>query len=165
MEIYHDDNSIHALNPNQLTRSHEHLTHSPTVTLSSIDEAPSPISKILFEEEGIRQKQLLKLLRSFPWSQTYEIVTSSSFLVELTVKGANKGGAVGKLADLLDIRRENVYCVGDHANDIPMLNFAHIPFAPENAIECVHQVAGIRILPHCSHNAIAEMIQQIDRLY
>ena len=165
MEIYHDDNSIHAVNPNHLTRSHEHLTHSPTVTLPSIDAAPSPISKILFEEEGERQQRLVELLHSYAWSRDYEIVPSSSFLVELTVKGANKGGAVEKLAQILGIRQENVYCVGDHANDIPMLRYAHIPFAPENAIECVHQVEGIRILPHCRRSAIAELIRQLDELY
>lgn len=164
-EIYHDDNSIHAVNPNELTRGHEHLTHSPTVTLSSIDEAPSPISKILFEEEGARMAQLLDLLHSHAWSQAYEIVPSSSFLVELTIKGANKGGAVAKLAQQLGITPQNVFCVGDHANDIPMLRYARIPFAPSNAIASVQQVEGIHILPHCQDNAIAEMIRQIDALY
>ena len=165
MEIYHDDNSIHAVNPNHLTRSHEHLTHSPTETLPSIDAAPLPISKILFEEEGERLEHLLELLHSYEWSRDYEIVPSSSFLVELTIQGANKGGAVGKLAQLLGIQRENVYCVGDHANDIPMLRYSHIPYAPDNAIEAVHQVEGIHILPHCKDNAIAAMIRELDGLY
>ena len=165
MEIYHDDNSIHAVNPNHLTRSHEHLTHSPTEELPSIDAAPSPISKILFEEEGERLEHLLELLHSYDWSRDYEIVPSSSFLVELTIQGANKGGAVMKLAQLLGISKENVYCVGDHANDIPMLRASHIPYAPDNAIQAVHQVEGVHILPHCRDNAIAAMIRELDTMY
>ena len=34
LEIYHDDDSIHAINPNEITYHHLHLTHSPTVTLA-----------------------------------------------------------------------------------------------------------------------------------
>ena len=55
--------------------------------------------------------------------------------------------------------------MGDHANDIPMLRFARIPFAPDNAIPPVHQVPGIHILPHCQDDAIAVMIHELDRLY
>ena len=165
IEVYHDDNSIQAINPSHLTASHEHLTHAPTVPIATIDDAPSPLSKLLFEEEGERLDRLLDLLHSCPWSDAYEIVPSSSFLVELTIKGANKGGAAEKLAQLLHIRREHVYCVGDHANDVPMLQFAHLAFAPENAIEPVKKLPGIRILPHCSENAIAEMIRQLDEIY
>lgn len=41
-EIYHDDDSIHAINPNEITYHHLHLTHSPTVALASMEEVPSP---------------------------------------------------------------------------------------------------------------------------
>lgn len=164
-EIYHDDNTIQAVNPNDLTRGHEHLTHAPTVTIQSIDEAPSPLLKLLFEEEGARQAQLLELLHSRPWAEEYEIVPSSSFLVELTVQGSNKGGALKKLAELTHTAPEHIYCVGDHANDIPMLQLSHIPFAPENAIDRVKALPGLRVLPHCNNNAIAEMIRQLDEMY
>ena len=164
-EIYHDDNSIHAINPNELTARHLHLTHSPTVTLSSMDEAPLPISKLLFEEYEPVQRQIIDFFRRQSWGEDYEVVSSSSFLLEVTAKGANKGGMVRKLAEILHIEQQHVYCVGDHANDVPMLEFAHVPFAPENAIEVVHQVPGIHILPDCHDNAIAAMIAEIDRMY
>ena len=66
---------------------------------------------------------------------------------------------------MLEIRQENVYCVGDHANDIPMLTFARTAFAPANAIEPVHEVPGIHILPNCWENAIAAMIAELDKRY
>ena len=67
--------------------------------------------------------------------------------------------------ELLHIAPENFYCIGDHANDIPMLRLAHIPFAPANAIAPVRQVPGIRVLPDCRENALAEMIRQLGELY
>ncbi len=58
MEIYHDDNSIHALNPNDITRHHLHLTHLPTVVMERVEQVPFPISKVLFEEHPPRMAQL-----------------------------------------------------------------------------------------------------------
>ena len=165
VELYHDNNDIHALQPNDVTRRHLHITHSPTVFVDSMTEVPSPISKALFSTEPENQPALLDFLRAQPWYDRYEIVASSSSLVELTAKGANKGGMVRRLAQLLHIRQENVCCVGDHANDIPMLEFAGMPFAPANAIESVRRVPGVRVLPDCRENAIAAMIAVLDQHY
>ena len=62
-EIYHDDNSIHVVNPNEITARHLHLTHTPSQQIASLDQAPSPISKLLFEEEPQRLRQLRGPLR------------------------------------------------------------------------------------------------------
>lgn len=64
---------------------------------------------------------------------------------------------VQRLARRLNVSMENVYCVGDHANDLGMLALSAIPFAPENAIESVRQVPGIHILPDARHGAIAAL--------
>ena len=119
LEIYHDDDSIHAINPNEITYHHLHLTHSPTVALASMEEVPSPISKLLFEEAEPRMTALREYIARQSWSTEYEVVPSNPYLLELTARGANKGGMVRRLAQMLEIRQENVYCVGDHANDIP----------------------------------------------
>ena len=164
-EIYHDDNSIFAVNPNEITRNHLHLTHSPTVVLGDIDEAPSPISKLLFEDEPARLEQLHALLLCQPWVGDYEVVRSASTLLELTIKGANKGGMVERLAALLGKDLRNTYCIGDHANDIPMLRLSAIPFAPANAIESVRTLPGMHLLPDCRENTLSAMIQVLDKLY
>jgi len=164
-EIYHDDNSIHAINPSQLTRNHLHLTHAPTVTLENVDDLPSPISKILIEEPMPYLQEILRYLEKQPWYGAYEFVTSSDYLLEMTAKGANKGGMVRHLARFLDKTAENVYCVGDHANDISMLTFSHIPFAPANALESVKAIPGMHLLPDCRHDTIAALIDVLDGLY
>ena len=67
-EIYHDDNSIHVVNPNEITARHLHLTHTPSQQIASLDQAPSPISKLLFEEEPQRLRQLEEAIRAQDWS-------------------------------------------------------------------------------------------------
>lgn len=165
VELYHDNNTIHALNANDVTRRHMHITHAPSIEVDTMDDVPSPISKALFSTEEAHLPALLDFLASRPWYHDYEVVPSAVTLVELTAKGANKGGMVRRLAELLGVRQENVCCVGDHANDIPMLEYAGMAFAPENAIPTVHRVPGVHILPDCRENAMAAMIEILDRRY
>ena len=165
VELYHDDNAIFALHANELTMAHLHLTHEATTMLDTIDQAPSPISKALFEIGPERLDDLHRYICAQPWAAQYEVVPSSVYLLELTAKGANKGEMVRRLADMLGISMAHVYCVGDHANDIGMLRASAIPFAPENAIESVHQVPGVHILPDARQGAIAAMIRQLDQRY
>lgn len=142
-----------------------HLTHAPSIAIDAVEEAPSPISKVVFSAPEEQMHALYAYVQTLPWFGEYEIVQSSPLLMELTVRGANKGGMAARLIELLHIAPENFYCIGDHANDIPMLRLAHIPFAPANAIAPVRQVPGIRVLPDCRENALAEMIRQLGELY
>jgi HAD superfamily hydrolase (TIGR01484 family) len=49
----------------------------------------------------------------------------------------HKGAALGELARLVDIPRENIFAAGDHHNDISMLDgvVAGMPACPANAID------------------------------
>lgn len=165
VELYHDDNTIHALNANDVTRRHMHITHAPTIEVGSMDQVPAPISKALFSTEEAHLPELLAYLKAQPWYNDYELVPSAVTLVELTAKGANKGGMVSRLAQLLGVRRENVLCVGDHANDVSMLTWAGEGYAPANAIPLVLDTPGIHRLPDCRENAIAALIRDLDRRF
>lgn len=165
VELYHDNNDIHALQPNDVTRRHLHVTHSPTVIVDSMEQVPSPISKTLFSTEPAHQAALLDYLRGQGWYGDYEIVASSESLVELTARGANKGGMVRRLAALLHIPQANVACVGDHANDISMLTWAGMAFAPANALPEVRALPCVRTLPDCREDAIAALIAVLDEKF
>lgn len=165
VELYHDNNDIHALQPNDVTRRHLHVTHSPTVIVDSMEQVPSPISKALFSTEPAHQAALLDYLRGQGWYGDYEIVASSESLVELTARGANKGGMVRRLAALLHIPQANVACVGDHANDISMLTWACMAFAPANALPEVRALPCVRTLPDCREDAIAALIAVLDEKF
>lgn len=166
VELYHDDNSIHALQSNAYTEAHCHITHAPTIHAASMEEVPSPIAKALFELDSRDMDAFCHYIHQQDWACLYEeVLPSNDFLAELTARGANKGAMVSYLAQLLHIAPQNIYCVGDHANDISMLQLSAIPFAPENAIPAVLAVDGLHRLPHARENAIAEMIALLDRRY
>ena len=145
--------------------------NGPTVLFNGAAIYDFPAGRYLrtaFLPECIRDhvRQLSQLIPGL----TYEIYHDDNSIHvvnpnEITARGANKGGMVRRLAELLGVRQENVCCVGDHANDIPMLEYAGMAFAPENAIPTVHRVPGVHILPDCRENAMAAMIEILDRRY
>lgn len=163
-EIYHDDRRIHALHPNEYVRSHEHLTRARTVEVQSFREVDLPVIKLLFEEDRPLLDAVQAFIRAQTWGGEYELIFSSDHLLELTRRGATKGGMVLRLAQLLGVARGNIYCVGDHLNDLPMLAVSAVGFAPENAQDAV-KASGAHVVCHCRDGAVADVIEYLDRRY
>ena len=85
-------------------------------------------------------------------------------LLEVTARGARKGDMVRRLANRLGISMEHVYCVGDESNDISMLTAAAEGFAPANCNAAVRE-CGATIVSHCNEDAIADVIEILDKKY
>lgn len=69
------------------------------------------------------------------------IFFSEPYFLEITPAGTEKASALGGLCDLLHIRREETIACGDGLNDIPMLRFAGMAVAMENACKEVREMA------------------------
>lgn len=163
-EAYHIDNVIHAVQPNGITRHHQHMTHVEVTEAPSLLAVPLPLGKLLFEGEHSVLLQAEAFLRSQSWAGDYELIFSGPMLLEMTARGANKGGMVKKLAAYLNISEEHLYCIGDELNDLPMLAVSAIPFAPANCVPAVRE-SGAHIVANAEHDAVAEVIEILDRRY
>ena len=164
-EIYHTDRRIHAMHPNRYILSHEHLTRTKTVPVDSFDAVDTPLVKLLFEDDRDRLDALDAFIRAQRWAEHYELIFSSDNLLELTARGATKGEMVLRLAARLGVARKDVYCIGDHANDISMAEVSAIRFAPANAIEAMRALPDMHVVSHCKDGAIADVIEALDRIY
>ena len=166
-EIYHDDNAIHVLQPNDFSAEHLHLTQSVAAEVTELTAAavPSPMSKALFEADHATLEEVAAYIRCQGWGEAYETVFSTPFLLEITTRGATKGGMVERLRQMLHIDRAHLYCMGDQNNDIDMLTLAEIPFAPENAVPEVKEIPGIHILPPCWEGTMEAVVEELFRLY
>lgn len=161
LEAYHGE-EIYIWNPNFWTWYH--LNKAGTgATECPISQMPLPWGKaILHQDHPFLQKAQADLLTH--WPERYEAIFSNAHMLEITAKGSTKGGMVLKLAELLGIRREHIYCIGDNQNDIPMLEVSAIPFAPAN---CAREVKdwGARLLPSCEEGAVAGLVEILDEIY
>ena len=164
VEAYHIDNVIHAVHPNEVTRQHEHLTRVAVTEAPTLLDVPLPLGKLLFEADHAMLEQVQSRLIAEGWSRDYELIFSSKTLLEMTAKGANKGGMVRRLAQLLGISMEHVYCAGDEANDISMLEVAKEGFAPANCIQAVRD-CGATIVSNAWEHAMADIIDILDARY
>ena len=164
VEAYHIDNVIHAVHPNEITRHHEHLTKVGVTEAPSLLDVPLPLGKLLFEADHETLLKIRDFLTDRGWGGDYELIFSGQSLLEMTAKGANKGGMVRRLAELLGIPREHVYCVGDEANDLPMLQWAAEGFAPANCIPAVRD-SGATIVSHALDGALADVVELLERKY
>ena len=160
-EAYHDED-IYIHNPNVVTMTHLERVGVP-YTSCPIPEMPAPWNKVIMEQDEPYLKEIQRhILRH--WAEDYEVIFSNRCLLELTAKGCHKGAMAAMAADLLGIARENLYCMGDNQNDIPMLALSAIPFAPSN---CAREVKdwGARVLGSCDEHAVAQAIEILDSIY
>lgn len=164
VEAYHIDNVIHAVRPNHITRQHEHLTKVAVTEAPSLLEVPMPLGKLLFEAEHDVLQGVLDQLTKEGWDKDYELIFSGKTLLEMTAKGANKGGMLLRLAARLSIAPEHIYCVGDEANDIPMLTAAAQGFAPANCVEAVRQ-CGATVVCDAREGALADVVEILEKQY
>lgn len=164
VEAYHIDNVIHAVHPNAITRQHEHLTKVAVEERPSLPEVPLPLGKLLFEDDHAVLEEIKRFLTEQGWSGDYELIFSGQTLLELTARGANKGGMVRRLAARLGIPMKHVYCVGDEANDIPMLTAAAEGFAPANCVSLVRD-CGATIVADARESALADVVRHLAEKY
>ena len=164
VEAYHIGNVIHAVHPNTFTRRHQHLTRVAVTEAPSLLSVPLPLGKLLFEAEHDTLEEIVAFLRERGWDGDYELIFSGQTLLEMTVKGANKGGMVRRLAGRLGISMEHVYCVGDEANDVSMLTAAREGFAPANCVPLVRN-CGATIVRDAREGALADVVEILDQRY
>lgn len=163
-EAYHIDNVIHAVHINDITRRQEHVTKAAFAEAASLLDVPLPLGKLLFEAEHETLEKVLSYMAEQGWAEDYELIFSFSNLLEMTIKGASKGGMVRRLAARLGIAMEHVYCAGDEANDISMLTAAAEGFAPANCSAAV-RACGATVVADAREGAMAEIIGILDRRY
>lgn len=75
---------------------HEHVTHVSVVEKPSLLDVPLPLGKIMFEEDHAVLEGVKAFLQSQPWAGEYEIFFSDRTLLEVTARGATKGGMVAR---------------------------------------------------------------------
>ena len=164
VEAYHIDNIIHVVHPNSISRQHEHMTHVSLTEAPSLPEVPLPLGKLLFEADHETLENVLSFLTAQGWAEDYELIFSVSHLLEMTIKGASKGGMIRRLAARLGISMDHVYCAGDEANDLSMLRAANQGFAPANASAAVRE-SGVTVVCDAREGAIADIVEILDRKY
>lgn len=163
LELMAANHKTYAYHISDIVRRHAEGAKYVYNEIASLEEVEFPLLKVLFEGTPEELSEVEAYIKAQPWADGYETVASAAFLLEFFKAGANKGKLVEKLAALLHKDMEHVYCIGDHHNDIPMLQICKEGFCPANAVDAVKEVATT--VCHCTDGAVGEVIALLDARY
>ena len=86
--------------------------------------------------------------------------TKAPYLYELVPSNINKGIAMERAVNRLSLRMENVICIGDSYNDIPMIQKAGLGVAVANAEVPIKESADYITKRTNDEDAVAEVIKR-----
>ncbi|MBQ3103696.1 MAG: HAD hydrolase family protein, partial [Oscillospiraceae bacterium] len=87
-EAYNNALDIPTVQPNAITRRHQHMAHTGVEEFSRLTDIPAPIGKLLLEADRELLQQALEYMKAQPWSSDYEIIFSGATPMEMTAKGS-----------------------------------------------------------------------------
>lgn len=91
--------------------------------------------------------------------EQFTVVQSSPFFLEFLNKQSNKGVGVQSVAELLNIERDHIICMGDAENDHHMIEYAGLGVAMENATEQTKALADYITVSN-DDSGVAAVIEQ-----
>lgn len=136
------DNSVIAPKDNEYTRLESEMNNIPC-NIIAVEEVAcdTTIVKVMFIDEPDLIEEIIKKIPEAV-ANNYTIVRSAPFFLEFLHKSVNKGTGVAALARKLNIKQEEVICIGDAGNDIHMIKYAGLGVAMGNAFPEVKKIAN-----------------------
>jgi Cof subfamily protein (haloacid dehalogenase superfamily) len=136
------DDLLYVNEINDRVRSYEKLAlTSPVLITDPKETVKKGVSKILWFDTAERAPFLRELLDTCPIADHIKYYTSDPRFMEIMDVNSSKARALEALAESFGIKREEVIALGDGFNDIPMLEWAGLGIAMENACDRVKAAA------------------------
>ena len=153
---------INIINLNDQVKAHISNGNFP-YKMTSLENIEDDIYKILFAMGEDDISKVDEYVSTLEVNQVRFVRTSNIFL-EMLPEGISKGMALEKLLNMLNIKKENSFAVGDYYNDIEMFSIAGTGAATKDAPKDVKKHADI-VVCSCDDGAVADVIEYIESKY
>ncbi|MGA7439092.1 MAG: sugar-phosphatase [Luteibacter sp.] len=123
------------------TVADSHLTHTP-LSYRPVSDMPQGLrfpKLMMIDQAEILDAAIARLPADM--STRFATLKSSATFLDIFDQRAGKGPSLKTLADRLGVHRDSVMALGDHENDIAMLEFAGTSVAMGNAIPAAKRAA------------------------
>ncbi|WP_194165556.1 Cof-type HAD-IIB family hydrolase [Oceanobacillus sp. CFH 90083] len=155
---YYQNEQAYVPDYNEFIKEHE---KKDKVEVKEIDADfdTSAVTKVLvISDDPAALKHCEKLVQcsGVPCDTVY----SDKIYLEILPKNVSKGNAVKELLKYINRSDLHITCVGDHENDLSMLQIADTAYVVENAITLLKQ-QNFRETVHHEHHAIQSIIGEI----
>lgn len=127
------------------------------VDYSKISADEDIVKIMLIDPVEILEEAIKKLPQDI--YEKYTVVRSAPYFLEFLNKKSGKATGVQALAEHLDIKREEIICIGDAGNDLDMIEYAGLGVAMGNAFEEVKKAADY-ITATNEEDGVAKVIEK-----
>lgn len=155
LDIKHIDQTIDLLLFSSTQIYSIRLSPQKAIELSKLGITPTPVHSFAEIKDEIIKLQLIgssnniqtlhMISESYSSSQECDIFQSHTHYYEVVPKGISKGNALQYLNQILHIPVERTAAIGDHCNDISMLQLAGLSASVENAHPLVKQCTTLHV--------------------
>ncbi len=115
--------------------------------------------KVLFLQGELGDGEMVQLVDKL--RENFEVHYYPKLGFELNDKGINKGTAVTRVMNILNIDIQHSIVFGDDLNDLSMFDVAGTAVATENAVKQIKEKADL-ISTHCNDSAIANGLAKLE---
>lgn len=123
-----------------------------------------PVPKIVVRADDKSIEQATQLMEDFETSHsslnTHKTHNHSGYGWDITSVKASKLHGVGKLMEILGVKRDEIVGIGDSYNDFPLLAAAGFKVAMENGHQDVKAVADV-VVPSHTEDGVAYLIDRL----
>ncbi|MBQ2676634.1 MAG: Cof-type HAD-IIB family hydrolase [Clostridia bacterium] len=157
IEVY-CDKDIYVLRENEVIKHHLNY-ENVEYKIADIDDIWNlDWSKLLMADE-VDALQPVKQYAAKYQKNGFEFVSTSEKYFEIILSGVNKGTALIKLAEFLDIPHNHVYAIGNYYNDKEMIERAGMGCVVNDTPTELKGIADYVTKSDCENGALAEFIQ------
>jgi Cof subfamily protein (haloacid dehalogenase superfamily) len=157
MLTYIDDVIISQTSSEYINKE-QHITGMDYRKVDNFKEAVYKSSiKCLMLEEPNYLKQVLEILANEMPHKS--VTTSKPFFLEVMQKGIDKAASLQRLADLLQIRQEEIIAVGNALNDLSMVEYAGLGVWVDNVTPELRHKADVIVASNNDHG-VAEVVER-----
>ncbi len=135
-----------------------YYTHYKVV--KSFDEVDDEIIKISICDCHVRNAREDVYEKLLPLCKDMQVILSSDVWVDIVPFNTNKGLAIKKIQEKLNIKPEECVAFGDYLNDYEMLQSVYYSYAMENAAPEIKDVARFRALSN-KESGVTKAIREL----
>lgn len=125
--------------------------------LAGNEPLPEEVYKLLIcEEDDEKRQSMMEFIADHP---ALNCTSSEPMLLDVSVRGVDKGTGLRRLMELTGLKREQVCAFGDYFNDLPMLREAGLAVAMGNGCPELKAAADL-VAPGNDEDGVAEIIER-----
>jgi hypothetical protein len=159
LQLYQDD-IMYLSKHNEYSNFDHRITGIRQVVVQNFrDMVKDGCYKLIIPGDPAILSHVETIIRNF-MGKNITLFTSRPYFLEIMAKDTDKGSALAKVAEIMNVKADEVLAMGDSMNDEAMILWAGVGVAMANADERIKSIADIVADYNNDNDGVAEVIEK-----